>query len=115
MSQEVWAAPNQAFESADSRVNGIKIKIQDNMDEVAQSLAQLSLSSDPKKELRHLKTTLLGLSSSRNTALPQDINLRALFDAFNTSDKWVFISTITCLFHATQRLTVDIIFINEWY
>lgn len=49
-------------------------------------MAQLSLSSDPKKELRHLKTALLGLGSPRNTVLPRDIDLGALFDAFNTSD-----------------------------
>ncbi|MPC57220.1 hypothetical protein E2C01_051196 [Portunus trituberculatus] len=57
------------------------------MEEVARSLAQLSLSSDPKKELRHLKTALFGLGSPGKTVLPRDIDLRALFDAFNTSDK----------------------------
>lgn len=69
---------------------------QSNMEEVVRSLAQLSLSNDPKKDLRQLKTALIGLGAANDVTLPQDIDLRALFDAFNTSDKYVV--PLACFF-----------------
>lgn len=58
------------------------------MEEVVRSLAQLSLSSEPKKELRHLRTALTALGGARDLPLPRGTDLKSLFDAFNTSDKW---------------------------
>ncbi|XP_050697045.1 26S proteasome non-ATPase regulatory subunit 5-like [Eriocheir sinensis] len=57
------------------------------MEEVVRSLAQLSLSSEPKKELQHLKITLTALGGARDVLLPREIDLKSLFDAFNTSDQ----------------------------
>lgn len=58
-----------------------------NMSEVVRLLSDLSLSDDPKKQLIDLKTTLLALPTSQLHGLPKSLELHALFDSFNTSDR----------------------------